>query len=415
MKSQRIHGLDTLRALAIMLVFANHYMGFVTNKPTFGIVSELGWMGVDLFFALSGYLIGNQIFAGLREGGFSLKNFYARRLLRTLPNYYVVLALYAFWPLFAGTAPHAPWWKYWTFTLNFELIPGTRFSHAWSLCVEEQFYLLLPAVVLLIAAVRAPLRLGWCAIAASLVAGMILRALAWQDVQPPADGNARAYTEIYYATWARFDELIVGVMLALIKNHHAAAWTRLTSAGNAMFAGGLAVTALACWYFLDGHFGFGQTVFGYPLLGLGFGMLLLAGLSPGSLLARIRIPGAASIALWSYAIYLTHKQLCIILARQLERHYQLDPGGPLVVSLLIAASVLAGFLLYILVETPFMRLRERFVPTNSARRKYEEVDGRSSGSDGDVAAGAGAAGRTVREDGGDQPEAGPERRIREGV
>ena len=112
MKTQRIHGLDTLRALAIVLVFTNHYMGFVSNRATFGVVSELGWMGVDLFFALSGYLIGNQIFAGLRQDSFSLKNFYARRLLRTLPNYYVVLALYAFWPLWAGSTQHAPWWQY---------------------------------------------------------------------------------------------------------------------------------------------------------------------------------------------------------------------------------------------------------------------------------------------------------------
>src|SRR5690242_16265111 len=96
--SSRIHGLDTLRALAIMLVFANHYMIFVSHDATFGWFSEIGWAGVDLFFALSGYLIGNQIFAGLRHGRFAIGNFYARRLLRTLPNYYVVLALYAFWP-----------------------------------------------------------------------------------------------------------------------------------------------------------------------------------------------------------------------------------------------------------------------------------------------------------------------------
>ena len=91
-RSSRVHGLDTLRALAIMLVFANHYMSFVSHEATFGWFSRIGWAGVDLFFALSGYLIGNQVFASLRGGGaaassFSLWRFFARRLLRTQPPY----------------------------------------------------------------------------------------------------------------------------------------------------------------------------------------------------------------------------------------------------------------------------------------------------------------------------------------
>src|SRR6266571_1574921 len=107
-RSTRNHGLDTLRALAIVLVFMNHYMLFVSREPTFGFLGEIGWSGVDLFFALSGYLIGNQILSAIRAGQgdgaerFSLLRFYARRLLRTLPNFYVVLALYAFWPGFRG-------------------------------------------------------------------------------------------------------------------------------------------------------------------------------------------------------------------------------------------------------------------------------------------------------------------------
>src|SRR5690349_7860962 len=99
--ASRIDGLDTLRALAIVLVVLHHYVLFVSRADTFGWVGEIGWVGVDLFFALSGYLIGNQIFGAMRSGaGFSLRHFYARRFLRTLPNYYVVLALYFLWPWF---------------------------------------------------------------------------------------------------------------------------------------------------------------------------------------------------------------------------------------------------------------------------------------------------------------------------
>jgi peptidoglycan/LPS O-acetylase OafA/YrhL len=150
---KRIHGLDTLRALAVCLVVLHHYVLFVSERSTFGWLGDIGWVGVDLFFALSGYLIGRQIIAGVHHpAGFSVGRFYARRLLRTLPNFWVVLALYACWPWFRDGAPMLPLWRYLSFTQNILLTPGSAFSHAWSLCIEEQFYLLLPALALWIAA-----------------------------------------------------------------------------------------------------------------------------------------------------------------------------------------------------------------------------------------------------------------------
>ena len=71
----------------------NHYMAFVSHRPTFGWLSATGWVGVDLFFVLSGYLIGNQLFGGLARGEQLLPaSFYARRILRTWPAFWVVLA-----------------------------------------------------------------------------------------------------------------------------------------------------------------------------------------------------------------------------------------------------------------------------------------------------------------------------------
>ncbi|WP_426337590.1 acyltransferase family protein [Pseudoduganella sp. R-31] len=369
----RVHGLDTLRALAIMLVFANHYMGFVSHEPTFGWFSEIGWAGVDLFFALSGYLIGHQVFSALRGPGLSLPHFYARRLLRTLPAYLAVLALYAWWPYWAGNLPHAPWWKYLTFTLNINLKPGTLFSHAWSLCVEEQFYLLLPPVVLAIAAITRVRRagglalvLGWAALLSAIAAGMWLRDSWWQPAMDLGERGSRSYyTLIYYSTLARFDELLAGVALAMLRNFHPKAWQRLTSHGNWMLAAGAVLTALAFWLFLEHHFSWGMSVFGYPLLGVAFAALLLAALSEGSLLHSTRIPGMGAIALWSYSIYLTHKQVCILLAEHWEP-VDLDS-----IAVMIAASIFAGWLLYFAVEAPFMSLRERFIPNNCRRRTID--------------------------------------------
>lgn len=365
----RIHGLDTLRALAIVLVTLHHYALFVTgDEATFGWIGRIGWTGVDLFFALSGYLIGNQIFAALRSGqGFSLKNFYARRLLRTLPNFYVVLALYYLWPWFRGDAELIPLWKFLTFTQNYQLEPGTAFSHGWSLSIEEQFYMLLPAVAMLWAGLGRSLRGAWCAIALVFAAGMLVRAELWRDlVGAEADGRYHYYKYIYYSTFCRFDELVAGVALALVKNHHPDAWRRLTANGNVMLAAGTAVTALAFWLFLRDRYGFGATVFGYPLLALGCATLIVAALSPASLLRDLPVPGAASLALWSYAIYLTHKQVGILAGEQL-RSLGYSPGSPAAIVLLLALSVLSGWLLYKLVETPFMVLRARLVPTNFVR------------------------------------------------
>lgn len=64
----RLRGLDLLRAVAIVLVLMSHYTGFVAHAPIFGAIGKIGWAGVDLFFVLSGYLIGNQILAPVARG-----------------------------------------------------------------------------------------------------------------------------------------------------------------------------------------------------------------------------------------------------------------------------------------------------------------------------------------------------------
>jgi peptidoglycan/LPS O-acetylase OafA/YrhL len=362
--SPRVHGLDTLRALAIIFVVLHHYVLFVSSGDTFGWVGEVGWVGVDLFFALSGYLIGNQIFAAMRSPqGFSLGHFYGRRLLRTLPNFYAILALYFLSSWFRVEKPLPPLWKFITFTQNINLEPGTAFSHAWSLCIEEQFYLLLPAAALLVGALRGGARWGWAAIAATLAAGMLVRGLLWQDLVHGPLAQHNYFKFIYYSSFCRFDELVAGVALALLKNHHAGAWRRLTAHGNLALAAGAAVCALAFALFLSDRYSFGITVFGYPMLALGFALLIVAALGERSLLRTIRVPGAGSLALWSYAVYLTHKQVCILAARPLAG-WGYGPESPMAIGVLLALSVLSGWVLYRLVETPFMALRSRYLPSN---------------------------------------------------
>ncbi len=367
--ARRNDGLDTLRALAIALVFMYHYMCFVSGEDSFGWASTVGWSGVDLFFVLSGYLISNQLFSGIVQGrALSLKAYYGRRLLRTLPNFYVVLALYALFPLLMGGGVLPPLWKFLTFTQNIGLRPGTAFSHAWSLCIEEQFYLLLPAVILLACKFGKTMRSAWLLLAALILAGIATRSLLWLEYGRIGDGAPQLYyPNVYYSTLCRFDELLPGVGLAMLKNFHPAAWRRALRRGNATLAAGVSALALLFalivrdYYIEDYGYGYFMSGFGYSLLALAFAALVLAALSPTSWLYRLRVPGAAHVAAWSYAIYLTHKPIAAIL-HGLVKSGALRPA--LEMPLIVLASLAGGCLLYRLVERPFMALRDRLYPTN---------------------------------------------------
>lgn len=359
----RANGLDTLRALAITLVFMTHYESFVSHEPTFGFASNVGWVGVDLFFVLSGYLIANQIFSGIaRDQRLSPKLFYARRALRTLPAFWFVLALYFIFPAVMGGRTPPPLWRFLTFTQNFGLQPGTAFSHAWSLCVEEQFYLLLPLAVLMgFWDVRARTR-GWALLLSLLLVGVTARTVLWFSYGGDRGGY---YPNIYYTTLCRFDEFLPGVAVAMLKSFHRPVWDRLMQHGQRLLAIGSVATAVMLYvaYRFYYEYGFFMTAAGYSLIAMAFAVLVMAALSPGSWLHRVRIPGAYHIALWSYSIYLTHKAISVIVAKQLAPLSPPPGVTPLIVAI---ACVAGGALLYRIVEAPFMAIRDRRFPTSFA-------------------------------------------------
>ena len=375
--ASRNPGLDTLRAAAIALVFMYHYEVFVSGRATFGWLSDIGWTGVDLFFVLSGYLISNQLFAGMARGApLSLPRFYARRAFRTLPVFWLVLAAFALFPAALGGRAPPPWWRFLTFTQNIGLQPGTAFSHAWSLCVEEQFYLVLPAILaagawLARGRVRLTRAHGWALMGGLVGVGMLARGVLWQRYGHPVDGNGNGngyMSWVYFDTLSRFDEFIPGVAVAMLKNFHRPAWARLMAHGGALSAVGAAAVAgmltLAYRdYYVDGHWCFFMTTFGYSLLAMAFALLVAAALSPSARLLRWRVPGADRLALWSYSTYLSHKPLAYFLSKQLEP-LGVSDGARL--AIIAVACVAVGGLLYRLVEAPFMARRDRVVPSNFA-------------------------------------------------
>src|SRR5437899_669846 len=232
----RLPGLDLIRAVAISWVMIYHSSLFGLASQANWIVGR-GWMGVDLFFVLSGFLIAGQLLRpwarGMRP---SYSRFFARRLLRTFPAFLVVVAAYFLVPAVRDRPDIQPLWQFLTFTENlfFDISTPKAFSHVWSLCVEEQFYLLFPAVVALLAIRPTPGKVVGAVIAVLLL-GMALRGYLWLhyvartpfDIASPPRGG-RYISSIYYPTWTRLDGLLAGIVAALIRTFRPAIWTRLT-------------------------------------------------------------------------------------------------------------------------------------------------------------------------------------------
>jgi peptidoglycan/LPS O-acetylase OafA/YrhL len=372
----RLPGLDHLRALAISLVFLFHYRIFPHPEwlMEFG---RFGWTGVDLFFVLSGYLISAQLLAEIaRHGTLSMKTYFIKRTFRILPAYLVVVAVYFLVPAFREREALPPLWKFLTFTQNFGLNLrnyGT-FSHAWSLCVEEQFYLLLPLVLLGL------LRFGLGKWAAGLLPtlvglGFVTRLLSWYWGVVPALNTDHSWLEwyqyIYYPTYNRLDGLLVGIAIAVLFHFRPQAAARLARHGKGVLALGVAVLAGAYWLCFDAQ-SFEASIFGFPLVALGYGLLVAGAISPTSVLHRTASRVSAKLAALSFAIYLTHKGV-IHLTQAFFSAHGLTPDGNAML-LLCAATVLVGALLVnTAIERPMLRLRSRLLKWQLRTNKGEAV------------------------------------------
>src|SRR5262245_12716807 len=204
----RYPGLDFLRALAIVLVVDCHAVTVLRSQPAYG-VRQLGGTGVELFFVLSGWLLGRQLMRELRDTGtIDLRRFWYRRWLRTLPAYYAVLAFTFAWQLARGN--YDLHWSYLFFGQTY-LTDMPYFGISWSLCVEEHFYLAVAPILLLMWRVRFALLL----LPVLLVLPAVCRAAGWYFHDPGIE------------THARYDPCAIGVLLAAIEVARPRLWALL--------------------------------------------------------------------------------------------------------------------------------------------------------------------------------------------
>lgn len=350
--------LDGLRCLSVFWVILIH-LKFHGNRA-FEFVAGHGWMGVDMFFVISGFLITGIL---LREHGgtgrISLSNFYARRFLRIWPAYYLLLATLMALAL-CGVGSDAP------VVLSTIKWPAIYLTNAyagyhrtetvaclisWSLSLEEQFYLVWPLLLFF------SVKRAWRVAAAAVLAVTAWRTWLTFHITP----GVLAMRRIFYAPDTRIDVILYGCLLAFLLADPVRVETlrRLLNRRWVPFAlAGAFLWAIYCNNRWSGHFG---NAVGYSVSAILMALIIayLHVARPGWALAFLEWKPIVWCGKVSYGIYLFHILVIAALLGIFGR-----PSSSLG-EVAFAAGVYAGAIAvasisYVIYESRFLRLKERF-------------------------------------------------------
>jgi len=313
--SKRIPELDGIRGMAILMVLVYHFVP--TSKQSFlphklvGLLA-FGWSGVDLFFVLSGFLIGG-ILLDAKDSANYFKVFYFRRLYRILPPY-GALCLLSLAVSYADLSTHAwlfegnvPWYAYLTFGQNFWMakangVGGMGMGVTWSLAVEEQFYLTLPLVIRAVSRKSLPYVLGMGVLLTPLI-----RVALWFALDP-----AHRTITTYVLAPCRMDALLLGVLAACAVRSDAC-WDWLVAhkgvVGTASVVSGVGILEM-----IHKKIGFGSlglASFGYTWVAMFYlSILLLAVTQHGFVSRLLRFRPLTELGILAYGLYLFH---CLVI------------------------------------------------------------------------------------------------------
>ncbi len=367
-----------------------------------GNVIMRGGLGVDLFFVLSGYLIGGQLIRRIRERGDpDLVGFYFKRAMRIFPPYYLVLLLivvvlldepfYEFFLL--GLDPHDVLRGAWANAVYLNNYTGSRvMPWGWSLCVEEHFYFAVPLLLWLLLrrfGHETRLTVLWVLFAVPWVC----RLLAWRDlgidpiqtgiaveIQPETAADVlRWMNAIFLPTHCRFEGLVVGVLIAYTEQTNPAVARRWAGWWGAVLTA-LSVAAFALYLFARGGnaIGPGASLILFGPMTLACGGLIQNGIyRPRSGVARfLSLPCFYPVARVSYGMYLVHPFLIAMTERTplpaALRH--LGSPGMSLVAIIALNSVIAyaaGVTMFTVWEWRFLSFRDRVMARRRARQDRE--------------------------------------------
>ncbi len=355
----RIPELDGLRGIAILLVLGFHY------KPATGLLTYLeglfasGWIGVDLFFVLSGYLITGILLDSASQPHY-YRNFVVRRSLRIFPLYYACMALYCvlnYLPnpvnlrdfLTNGSA----WW-YLIYLGNLQTFlqnswPGAAIlTPLWSLQVEEQFYLSFPFIAKL-----GRKRLAW--ILASCVIGAPVLRIALAVFLP------RNMMGAYTLMPCSIDALAMGGLVAIAARE----WpSRLKGRWIGwLTAASTATVVLFCIFWHDTPWSLAMRTVGFTALDLAFAgvLMMLIGWRQPLLLRVCHMKVLVWMGTISYGLYLLHLPALVIARRWLAPLLGIAPSGSTAFFVMFGLAIAMAWISWAFFESPILRLRERLI------------------------------------------------------
>ncbi|NIF06588.1 acyltransferase [Chryseobacterium sp. Tr-659] len=363
--SERLYGLDHLRAAAIVLVLMYHYRAF-QHPGWIDSIGRFGWTGVDLFFVLSGFLISGQLFKEIENNGrFSIKTFYIKRFFRIFPAYFFTVFLYFTFPFFREREALSSLWKFVTFTQNYglDVIHRGTFSHAWSLCIEEQFYLILPLLLLILSPMRLFKFLPFFIIML-LSFSVILRWLTWNEFIETADNSSADfwklwYMKIYYPTHTRLDGLGIGVLTGYLMQYSESFKKVVHNNGNRLFFLGILLLGISFWFCND-QASKNASIFGFTLVAVSFGFIVMSAVSASSFLSGSKSYITSQLAALSYTIYLSHKGIIHMVQNGIDYlNFESSDNISLLVCLL--ACIIGGIFYRFLIERPLSRIKTKIL------------------------------------------------------
>ena len=381
---RHIAALDGVRGLAVVLVLLEHL--FVRNPNPAGswpvrfvaLLFSSGWVGVDLFFVLSGFLITGILYDTQRGPRF-FRNFYARRALRIFPLYYALL----FVLIAVSTAQGYHWYlkgtllyltylhTLWIGGVGYTTAPWVNINHLWSLAVEEQFYLVWPLLVFLLKTRRRIVVAALVGTACSIA----LRCWVY------AAGVLHTY---HYATYSwsptRLDGLLVGAVLAMLIRSR---WRAEVLRWAPLVFGTGAVLSLLVVSSARGMFPFYYPLLGiagYPLFAVTFAALIGWALETGSVASRVC--GVRFLRLfgrYSYGIYVYHYVVHQLLTERVYDGIAARTGSKLVPLVgaglvTVAAAMAVAVVSFHFFESPILRLKRYFPSTGRRPTLRQDVE-----------------------------------------
>ncbi len=354
----RVLGLDLLRLLAVLLVLGHHAPSPPENSPA--LVREIhllwergGWVGVDLFFVLSGYLVSGLLFAEYRRHGrVKLGRFLLRRGLKIYPAFWVLLSYTILTRLVHGIPlPTQPLIGEVFFLQNYL---GALWPHTWSLAVEEHFYLLLAALFWWVQRYRKERPF---AVIPLLFAGLAVACLTARVTQQSLEPGLSPAA--LFPTHLRVDALFFGVLLS-----YGMHFGRLRQQLQGFLPGWRIAAGIAL---LVPTFIFSRvsypwvTTFGFTLTYLGAGLMVLGAVEWDRSTHRL-VQWLGVIGTLSYSIYLWHLPTLHWASRVSLGHPESWPHYLLFFVLYSSGSIAIGYLMARLIEIPVLKLRNRLLP-----------------------------------------------------